>query len=218
MIPKLLTITKSKDLIVSILFAISAIVVLPFAAWALLSPYGSVFFLCVTMMYLFYFLAALVMLPILLVRLCWIKSRSRALLWLLVIAVYIPCYLLGSVWEQRVWTARWEAFSLRSQPLIAAINDYERQHGFPPESLTALVPDYLPAVPDTGMRACSEFQYFTGEVARQQYSGNPWALQVLPPVFGVGFDLVLYFPNQNYPKNGYGGWLERVGDWAYVHE
>ncbi len=46
----------------------------------------------------------------------------------------------------------------------------------------------------------------------------PWALQVLPPVFGVGFDLMLYFPKQDYPENGYGGWLERVGDWAYVHE
>ncbi len=30
--------------------------------------------------------------------------------------------------------------------------------------------------------------------------------------------LVLYFPNRNYPQHGYGGWLEPVGDWAYVHE
>ena len=176
---------KSKDLIVYILFAISAIVVLPFAAWALLAPYGSGFILCVTMLYYFAFLAILVMLPIMLVRLCWKQTRARALLWLLVIAVYVPCFLLGNTWERRVWTSRWEAFSHRSQPLIAAINDYERQHGVPPESLTALVPDYLPAVPDTGMRACSEFQYFTGKDAGQQYAGNPWALQVLPPVIGV---------------------------------
>ncbi|WP_417388626.1 hypothetical protein [Gimesia sp.] len=209
---------KSKDLINYLLFAVSAIVVLPFAAWALLAPYGSGFILCVTMLYYFAFLATLVMLPIMLVRLYWKESRSRALLWLLVLAVYVPCFLLGVNLEHRVWTARCEAFSRRTQPLIAAINDYERQHGVPPESLTALIPDYLPAVPDTGMRACSEFQYFTGKDARQQYAGNPWALQVLPPVFGVGFDVVLYFPKQNYPKQGYGGWLEPVGVWAYVHE
>ncbi|WP_339688503.1 hypothetical protein [Gimesia maris] len=218
MIPKHLTAMKSKDLIVYILFAISAIVALPLCTWLLLAPYGSGLILCVAMMYLFSFLAALVMLPIMLVRLCWKQTRARALLWLLVIVVYVPCFLLGNAWERRVWTARWEAFSHRSQPLIAAINDYERQHGAPPESLTVLVPDYLPAVPDTGIRACSEFQYFTGEDARQQYAGNPWALQVLPPVFGVGFDLVLYFPKQAYPEKGYGGWLERVGEWAYVHE
>ncbi|MEQ8638404.1 hypothetical protein [Gimesia maris] len=218
MIPKRLMDMKSKDLINHLLFAISAIVVLPFAQWALLAPYGSGLILCVTMIYLFSFLAALVMLPIMLVRLCWKQTRARALLWLLVIVVYVPCFLLGNAWERRVWTARWEAFSHRSQPLIAAINDYERQHGAPPESLTVLVPDYLPAVPDTGMRACSEFQYFTGKDARQQYAGNPWALQVLPPVFGVGFDVVLYFPKQNYPQQSYGGWLEPVGAWAYVHE
>lgn len=218
MIPKHLTVMKSKDLVIYLLFAISAIVVLPFGTWLLLAPYGTGFVFCVVMPYYFAFLAALVMLPILLVRLCWKQCRARALLWLLVIVVYVPCFLLGIAWERRVWTARWEAFSHRTQPLIAAINDYERQHGVPSESLAALVPDYLPAVPDTGMRACSEFQYFTGKAARQQYAGNPWALQVLPPVFGVGFDVVLYFPKQNYPKNGYGGWLERVGDWAYVHE
>lgn len=218
MIPKRLMDMKSKEWINYLLFAISAIVVLPFAAWALLAPHGSGFILCLTMLYYFAFLATLVMLPIMLVRLCWKETRSRALLWLLVLVVYVPCFLLGVNLEHRVWTARWEAFSRRTQPLIAAINDYERQHGVPPESLTALVPDYLPAVPDTGMGACSEFQYFTGKDARQQYAGNPWALQVLPPVFGVGFDVVLYFPKQNYPKQGYGGWLEAVGVWAYVHE
>lgn len=102
MIPKHLTAMKSKDLIVYILFAISAIVALPLCTWLLLAPYGSGLILCVTMMYLFSFLAALVMLPIMLVRLCWKQTRARALLWLLVIVVYVPCFLLGNAWERRV--------------------------------------------------------------------------------------------------------------------
>ncbi|MCA9018311.1 MAG: hypothetical protein KDA77_23520, partial [Planctomycetaceae bacterium] len=151
-------------------------------------------------------------------RVCLKRTRMRAASWLLVIAVYVPCFWTGLVWEQQVWTAGWNAFSRRSEPLIAAIKDFEREHGAPPERLDDLVPDYLSAVPDTGMRACSEYQYVTGQLARNEFEGNPWALQVIPPVFGVGFDLVLYFPKQNYPKRGYGGSLERVGEWAYVHE
>jgi hypothetical protein len=34
----------------------------------------------------------------------------------------------------------------------------------------------------------------------------------------MNWDMFLYFPKQNYPKAGYGGWLERIEDWAYVHE
>ena len=32
------------------------------------------------------------------------------------------------------------------------------------------------------------------------------------------WDLFLYFPNRRYPKSAYGGVLQRIGDWAYVHE
>jgi hypothetical protein len=35
---------------------------------------------------------------------------------------------------------------------------------------------------------------------------------------GGSFDRFLYFPLQNYPEDGYGGSLERIGDWAYLHE
>lgn len=207
---------KSKDFLSYILFGVSAIVVLPLVAWVLMSPYGSALMLCVTMLYHFAFLAAVVMLPVMLVGVC--LKRTRARLWLLVIAVYVPCFLAGVLLERQVWSAGWEAFSERSQPLIAAIEKYERDQGAPPERLAALVPDYLPALPDTGVRACSEYHYVTGPHTGEEYAGNPWVLQVIPPVFGVGFDEVLYFPRQNYPQRGYGGSWERIGDWAYLHE
>lgn len=106
----------------------------------------------------------------------------------------------------------------RSQPLIQAIKQFEQDQGVPPKELVELVPDYLSAVPDTGIRACPEYRYYSGDIARKQYAGNPWVLWFPAPVFGVGFDEMLYFPKQNYPKRGYGGSLERVADWAYVHE
>ena len=212
------TAMKPEDLLAYILFALSAIAVLPLVAWVLMSPYGSELLLCVTMLYHIAFLAAVVMLPVMLVRVCMKRTRMRARLWLLVIAVYVPCFVAGGLLEHHVWSAGWEAFSERSQPLIAAIKKYERDQGMPPERLADLVPDYLSVLPYTGMRACSEYQYETGSHAGEEYAGNPWVLQVIPPVFGVGFDEVLYFPRQNYPQRGYGGSLERIGEWAYVHE
>ncbi|QDV16921.1 hypothetical protein Pan153_15550 [Gimesia panareensis] len=200
------------------LMAVSVAVCLPLAEWLSLSEDGDAVYLYVSFMYYIAFLVAVVILPVFLVRLCLKRTRPRALAWLLVIGVYLPCFSVGVHLAKQYWTAGWEAFSERSQPLIAAIREYERDQGKPPETLADLVPDYLPAVPDTGIGACSEYQYFTGKRAQNEFEGNPWVLQVIPPVAGIGFDLVLYFPQQNYPKRVYGGSLERVGDWAYLHE
>jgi hypothetical protein len=58
----------------------------------------------------------------------------------------------------------------------------------------------------------------SGDKAREYYQGNPWVLTAIVSTGSVNWDKFLYFPLQNYPSTGYGGWLERIGDWAYVHE
>ncbi len=68
------------------------------------------------------------------------------------------------------------------------------------------------------MMAYSQYRYLAGDETEKQYQGNPWILRVYTPSGGINFDEMLYFPNQNYPKQGYGGTLELVGDWAYLHE
>jgi hypothetical protein len=83
--------------------------------------------------------------------------------------------------------------------------------------LDALVPKHIAAIPGTGLRAYPRYNYVTGEQAKD-YDDNPWALYV-DTSSGIGnWDLFLYLPRQNYPRYGYGGGLERVGEWAYVHE
>ena len=52
----------------------------------------------------------------------------------------------------------------------------------------------------------------------KNWDDNPWVLVVFTPGGGINFDRMLYFPKQNYPRSGYGGGIERVRDWAYVHE
>lgn len=35
---------------------------------------------------------------------------------------------------------------------------------------------------------------------------------------GINFDVFVYWPEGNYPDSMYGGWVERIGHWAYMHE
>jgi hypothetical protein len=109
------------------------------------------------------------------------------------------------------------ALAHRSETLVAAVKAYDAKFGRPPDSLEALVPDFISGIPSTGMRAYPKYEYLAGEKAKP-FDDNPWVLYVFTPSGGINFDQFMYFPRQNYPEHGYGGWLERIGDWAYVHE
>jgi hypothetical protein len=102
-------------------------------------------------------------------------------------------------------------------PLVRAIQAFEGDQGRPPQDLTALVPRYIPAIPSTGMRGYSQWDYIRGTDARA-YGENTWVLLVHTGGPGFNFDQLMYFPNQQYPDFGHGGWIERMGAWAYVHE
>jgi hypothetical protein len=99
--------------------------------------------------------------------------------------------------------------------LIRAISASESAHDRPPSILAELVPEFLPSVPTP--RTGGQYLYYAGKEA-EYYENNPWALRVPVPCQVMGFDEMLYFPRQNYPKHGFGGSLERIGSWAYVHE
>jgi hypothetical protein len=68
------------------------------------------------------------------------------------------------------------------------------------------------------MAAYPKYEYLTGRQTLEQYDGNPWVVWVDTPSGGINWDIFLYYPRQNYPQRGHGGYLERVKDWAYVHE
>jgi len=67
------------------------------------------------------------------------------------------------------------------------------------------------------MAAYPNYEYMCGEEA-ERFDGNPWVLLVRTPSGPINWDMFMYFPLQNYPEAGYGGRIEDVGDWAYVHE
>jgi hypothetical protein len=106
----------------------------------------------------------------------------------------------------------------RSQPLIEAIQAYEERNGAPPPSLEALVPEFLADIPGTGMGLSPEYGYIVGGKAVKLYHNNPWVLQVIVPGFGIDSEVLLYYPNQNYPTYGPFGRFKQVEDWAIVYQ
>jgi hypothetical protein len=140
--------------------------------------------------------------------------------WVLQSAIWsvalIASFVVGAFIHRPIFRNSIERIGRNSEPLIAAIERYEAAHGRPPAELKDLVPNEIERIPRTGIGVFPDFQYFSNQPYR--YDGNSWVLIVEPPSFIMGFDQVLYFPKQNYPEHGYGGMLERIGKWAYVHE
>jgi len=146
------------------------------------------------------------------------KVGNRALLWLVPVMIWFVSTVVGFRMSRETRMQGMAEFAERSQPLIAAIKEFEQDQERPPESLDELVPAYLPAVPETGMPAYPEYVYYVGDEARNRYADNPWALVVNTPSVILNWDQMFYFPRQNYADVPFSTGLERVGDWAYNHE
>jgi len=144
------------------------------------------------------------------------EKRQAAILFVLS-ASYLLVAVPGFMASQSIYRWGFVNVALRGAPLVSAIRAYEAKYGHPPEGLNNLVPEFIDKIPGTGMSVSPEYEYRSGQAAAA-YDENPWILSVRPPFRGVGFDQFFYFPGQNYPQQGYGGWLEPIRDWAYVHE
>ena len=175
---------------------------LPLAEFLTVAPFGSSAFLSAQMVIVLPAVVALLALPIAPFFLLSRKTRSAGAI-----------LRIG----QHIRMDAFAKLSVRGAELVSSIEQYEQANGAPPSALEDLVPAFLAEVPGTGMGAYPDFRYMSGEEAAS-YAGNPWVLTVFTPSGGINFDQFIYFPLQNYPDKGFGGWLQRVNDWAYVHE
>jgi hypothetical protein len=48
--------------------------------------------------------------------------------------------------------------------------------------------------------------------------GAPWELLVECPSGLMNWDVFFYWPTEKYPDSGYGGSIQKISNWAYVHE
>lgn len=140
------------------------------------------------------------------------RFRKRAL------GIAAPCLGLvlggafGMIAGQELRIVAFELAAARSAPLIAAIKAYEQQHGVPPQSLSELIPTHLPELP----ARLPPLKLVSNATAMSVYEGNKWALTADVSGGILNWDSFVYLPNQDYAAVGEG--VERVGDWAYVHE
>ncbi len=208
----------NRDRIQWLLLAVSGLAFIPFAEWQSVTPFGTMLLQSMASGYVFFVLAALIGIPCFAIRLIFYPDRWNSAFYLSAFIVAFAATMGGILLGQSIRMNGMKSFTQRSKPLIAAIRQYEKDHGTPPPSLESLVPKYLSGVPWTGMMAYPEYKYHTGGTTPATYGGNQWVLIVHTSSGPVNFDEMLYFPNKIYPKHGYGGGLQPVGDWAYVHE
>lgn len=202
--------------------ATSIIFLLPFSTWMSYQPNQIVsvvgWFVINLAMFTgvwFFVASALYLLALPIVALMF-QDRRRIWRYGFWAGVWVSSFLAGIALRAPIFRGSIERIGRNAEPLVAAIGRYEEIHGEPPTDLNDLVPAEIDRIPGTGLGVFPEFRYVSGQPDR--YDGNPWVLIVIPPSLIMGFDQVLYFPRQNYPEHGYGGSLERIGEWAYVHE
>lgn len=162
-------------------------------------------------------LAAFLAIPILPFVALRKRRRHAAVSWWFAALCFFTLLIISLFISEKIRTHAFERLAERSESLINSIRAFEIDNDRPPFSLDELIPEYLIEVPSTGIMAYPEYQYHRSEKT-SALDGNPWILRISTPSGGINFDSFVYYPNQNYPETGYGGWLERIGDWAYVHE
>lgn len=145
------------------------------------------------------------------------RFRRRGIVLTTLCFAFVTGSLLGIWISFHVARMGWHQVTARAEALISAIHAYEQRSGAPPSSLELLVPSDLAEVPTTGLGNLAPFHYRRAE-GTNLVMGDRWALRVNPPQIGLGFDTLFYIPSEQYPERGFGGRIERVGRWAYVHE
>jgi hypothetical protein len=206
---------RALNYILGISLAIDIFVIL--ANFVAVAPVGTHFFLAVDPFFILPLLLALPAIPLSTLGLFWRKHRGWSLTVLLASLIFMVVLPAGL---KIGFMIRYDAFvrlAQRSQPLISAIRQFEAKYGNPPADLESLVPAFLDEVPQTGIGAYPNYEY-TVASPPGHLERNPWGLTVKTPVGILGWDIFVYLPDQNYPRTAYGGVIERVEGWAYVHE
>lgn len=94
------------------------------------------------------------------------------------------------------------------QPLVDAINEFEKARGQPPSDLSELVPSFIDSIPGTGVPAYPDFEY--------RREGAGWTVRVDTPIGIINFDFLYYDSKQQYGELA--SKVTRIGTWAYYRD
>lgn len=98
----------------------------------------------------------------------------------------------------------------RAAPLVDAIQRYIIDYKAPPPELSALIPNYLPKLPNR----IPPLKLISGSNVEEHYHGNSWVLLADAGSGILNWDAFIYLPKQNYSNRMY----QQLGTWAYLHE
>jgi hypothetical protein len=141
--------------------------------------------------------------------------RRRGLLWVALSLLIGAALVLPSLWAgsgARMLCIR--QATARATPLVQALERYREDHGAYPEALQELQPGYIAEAPGTGMIGYPDFEYQPPGEAKLEAAG--YGLYV--NCFVMSFDTLHYWPSEDYPEKMWGGVVEPIDGWAYVHE
>ncbi len=191
----------------------------PIYEWFLMSPfgfsYGSLLYVPLAMASMPILFGALIAAFLSLVGLLKPAKRGAAFKQLIVSLLLFGALFFSLISTRIIRHDGFAALAERSKPLIQAISKYEASKGFPPDKLDDLVPMYLAKVPGTGIGAYPDYSYAHDE--RALVKGAKWELKVYCPLGILNWDEFSYTPAHDY-SHLYGGWVEPIGDWGYLHE
>ena len=149
--------------------------------------------------------------PLALIGIIFRRTRIASALWILsAVAIFVGIRLGHKPgWELRM--RGFEQVAENGKPLVAAITKFERDHGYPPMELGQLQPDYLKAVPGTGLAESPHFGY------EPFYNNGSWRVFVYTLRDGLAStpDELVYDPSrQTQDTNRYSAPRE-INGWYY---
>lgn len=144
------------------------------------------------------------------------RYRRQALLVVVCCSMFMCSVVVSVLIGRVVRRGAFAALAERSETLVEAVGAYSDERSGPPDSLEDLLPRFLSDVPQTGMAAYPEYNYFVQR--EEMFDGNPWVLMVHTSTGPLNFDKFMYYPLQNYPPCRCGNRVERIRDWAYMHD
>jgi len=203
--------------VIAIASGVIALLFFVAASWLPLQPYGGDSLLMLSMIGIFGWMLVIAIGGISLFFCIPKKTRNISFMLFICSASIVVFSLLGLRLGGIVRMKEFERLAERSMPFVQAIESFVETEKRLPNELGDLVPDYLAKIPKTGMGAYPDYQLVISKDG-ESIHGNDWILMVRCSLGFLNWDAFLYYPNGNYPKYGYGGYLVRVNDWAYVHE
>lgn len=135
----------------------------------------------------------------------------------------LACICFAGLWIlslRRAISLRRQAFVRASHAgdrIVRALAQYRNDKGEYPNSLEELVPAYVERVPYTGLIAYPTLDYAKDRNDNQAVAGS-YDLRIWCSTLPVNFDRFLYWPSETYPDRIQDKPVERIRQWAYVHE